>query len=135
MGFNDGIVAETYPAECCRWFSKDPLGSKRNQGNRRKFGALLLRWAHSHEVMLANCLTEDIQSGFPQGDDAFDAVVRLFGMLQVCLRQRATGEPNEHTIREIEGWILGREHLPFVAAGCLDGNKLASPCWAKMQTG
>jgi hypothetical protein len=24
---------------------------------------------------------EDIQCGFPQGDDAFDAVVGLFGML------------------------------------------------------
>jgi hypothetical protein len=57
-------------SECCRWFSKDPLGSKRNQGNRREFGALLLRWAEAQIVMLANCLTEDIQSGFAQGDDA-----------------------------------------------------------------
>ncbi len=103
------VIAETYPAECYGWFSKDPLGSKRNQDDRRKFGALLLRWADSHEVMLANCLTEDIQGGFAQGDDAFDAVVGLFGMLQVCLGQRATGEPDDREIRGIEGWILGRE--------------------------
>ncbi|MBZ5669230.1 MAG: hypothetical protein LAO04_05825 [Acidobacteriia bacterium] len=102
------VVAETYPAECCRWFSKDPLGSKCERGNRRKFGASLLGWADNHDVMLANCLTEDIQSGFPQGDDAFDAVVGLFGMLHVCLGERSPGEPDDRAIREIEGWILGR---------------------------
>jgi len=46
-------------------------------------------------VTLANCLAEDIQSGFPQGDDAFDAVVGLFGMLQVCLGEHGSGEPKE----------------------------------------
>jgi hypothetical protein len=77
------VIAETYPAGCYGWF-EEPLGSKRNQGNRREFGALLLRWADSHGVMLANCLTEDFQGGFPQGDDAFDAVVGLFGMCSMC---------------------------------------------------
>ena len=49
-------------------------------------------------------------TGFPDGeDDAFDAVVGLFGMLQLCLEQRATGEPEDKTVREIEGWILGRQ--------------------------
>jgi hypothetical protein len=103
------VVAETYPTECHGWFSEDPLGSKRNQQNREKLGASLLGWADNHDVMLANCLSEDIQSGFPQGDDAFDAVVGLFGMLQVCLEERATGEPDDEVIRDIEGWILGRK--------------------------
>lgn len=57
----------THPAECYRWFSKDPLGGKRNQDDRKEFGTSLLRWADARSVMLANCLTEDIQSGFPQG--------------------------------------------------------------------
>jgi hypothetical protein len=103
------VIAETYPAECCRWFSNERLRSKRNQDDRIRFGTSLLRWADTHDIMLANCLTEDIQSGFPQGDDAFDAVVGLFGMLQVCLGQRASGEPDKPAIREIEGWILGWE--------------------------
>ena len=30
-----------------------------------------------------------MQGGFPHEDDAFDAVVCLFGMLQVCLGQRS----------------------------------------------
>ena len=102
-------IAETYPAECCRWFSDAPLGGKRKKENRRKFGTALLHWAGCHKVSLANRLTEEIQNGVPQGDDAFDAVVGLFGMLQVCLGERATGEPEEQAIRDIEGWILGRE--------------------------
>lgn len=37
----------------------------------------------------------EIQRGFPHGDDAFDAVVGLFGMLQVCLGQREPGGPDD----------------------------------------
>jgi hypothetical protein len=59
--------------------------------------------------MLANCLTEDIRGSFPKGDDAFYAVVGLFGMLQVCLGERAPSEPDDRVVRKIEGWILGRE--------------------------
>jgi hypothetical protein len=45
--------------------------------------------------------------GFPAGDDAFDATVGLFGMLEVLLRRRTAGDPNEGNIRKLEGWILG----------------------------
>jgi hypothetical protein len=103
------VIAETYPAECYAWFCAEPVGSKRKQGNRRKFGASLLRWADDRSVALDYELRKQIEDGFPQGDDAFDAVVGLLGMLHVCLGQRATGEPNEAVIRKIEGWILGRE--------------------------
>ncbi len=103
------VVAETYPAECYGWF-EGTIGSKSNQDERKEFGQHLLRWAKAQNVMLDDSLRKSIQDGFPLGnDDAFDAVVGLFGMLQVCLGQRATGEPNEPVIREIEGWILGRE--------------------------
>jgi hypothetical protein len=92
------------------WFSKDPLGSKCNQDERKKFGASLLRWADTQKVKLEDGLRKEIQGGFPHGeDDAFDAVVGLFGMLQVCLGQREPGEPNEAVVRDTEGWILGRE--------------------------
>jgi hypothetical protein len=103
-------VAETYPAECYGWFSEEPVGGKRDRRNRRKFGASLIRWADAQSVMIEDHLRREIQDGFPQGeDDAFDAVVGLFGMLQVCLGQRKPGEPDEREVREIEGWILGRE--------------------------
>jgi hypothetical protein len=103
------VAAETYPAECYGWFSEEPLGGKRDRRNRRNLGASLLRWADAHSVTLEDRLRKEIQGGFPHGDDAFDAVVGLFGMLRVCLGQRAPGGPDEPIIREIEGWILGRE--------------------------
>jgi hypothetical protein len=104
------VIAKTYPAECCRWFSKAPLGGKRNSENRKNFGASLLDWAGSHQVTLANLLTEDIQRDFPQGDRAFDAVLGLLGMLKMCLGEREPGEPEEQVIPDIEGWILGRKY-------------------------
>ena len=101
--------AETWPAECYGWFSKERLGSKRDRGNRRKFGASLLRWADAQSVAIKDGLKKEIRGGFPQRDDAFDAVVGLFGMLQVCIGQREPGGPDDRAIREIEDWILGRE--------------------------
>jgi hypothetical protein len=103
------VIAETYPAECYAWFCSEPVGSKRKQGIRTEFGASLLLWADDNCVALDNELRKHIEDGFPQGDDAFDAVVGLFGMLQVCFGKRAAGEPDERAIRDIEGWILGRE--------------------------
>lgn len=117
------VVAETYPAECYGWFSDRPLGSKGDPENRKKFGALLLSWAGINDVIIEDGLRKEMQDGFLTGDDdAFDAVVGLFGMLKVCLGQRPTGEPEDETIREIEGWILGRHRLTVAEAvrdGCL----------------
>ena len=62
-------------------------------------------------VTFANCLNEDIQSGFPHGDNAFDAVIGRFGKVKVWLGQRGPGKPDGRAIREIEEGILGRESL------------------------
>jgi hypothetical protein len=40
------------------------------------------------------------------GDDAFDAVVGLFGMLEVVAGHQLRGEPSHHIRRNLEGWIL-----------------------------
>jgi hypothetical protein len=103
------VVAETYPAECYDWFSDKPLGGKSDRENRKKFGALLLAWAGINNVHIDDGLRKEMQDGFLTGDDdAFDAVVGLFGMLQVCLGKRPSGEPNDKAVRNFEGWILGR---------------------------
>jgi hypothetical protein len=52
-----------------------------------------------------------VQSGFgpaPGGEDAFDAVVGLFGMLNLALGLRPLDEPSGERLRRIEGWILGQ---------------------------
>lgn len=104
------VVAETYPAECYGWFSDRPLGSKGDPENRRRFSALLLAWAGINNVIIEEGLRKEMRDGFLTGeDDAFDAVVGLFGMLRVCLGQRPSGEPSDKPIRDVEGWILGRQ--------------------------
>jgi hypothetical protein len=40
------------------------------------------------------------RAAFREGEDALDAVVGLFGMLQVCLGQRASSEPDDKVIGE-----------------------------------
>ena len=49
-----------------------------------------------------------IENGFPEGDDAFDTVVGLFGMVEVVAGRRQAGEPRGNRIRKLEGWILGQ---------------------------
>jgi len=66
-----------------------------------------IRWTEPTRASLMRMAQEGNSGGFPHGDDAFDAVVGLFGMLQVCLGQRGSGGPDDRAIREIEGWILG----------------------------
>ena len=79
---------------------------------RRANAAPLVAWAKNAGVDLDPALVAEIGAGFgntPSGEDRFDAVVGLFGMLNVVLGRRASGEPHDDdTIRRIEGWILGQ---------------------------
>lgn len=102
------VIVETWPAEYYAWFSKEPFGKKGNQSNRRKLAAPLVRWARTASVRIEDDLGADIQGGFFQGQDAFDAVIGLFGMLDVFHGNHASGEPDDADIRKVEGWILGR---------------------------
>ena len=69
----------------------------------------MLRWSEDTHVHLDSSLVRMISDGFPDGDDAFDATVGLFGMLGVVLGQRRSGEPQDKAITAIEGWILGQK--------------------------
>ena len=71
---------------------------------------LRCRWLqHAGTDSASPELKDAIEAGFPKGkDDSFDAVVGLFGILQICLRERVLHEPDNKTVRELEGWILGR---------------------------
>jgi hypothetical protein len=108
------VVAETYPGEIYRHLAL-PLtrpggGSKRHQASRRACAPALFGFARDR-LELDRRLKASIDDGFgPSADaeDPFDAAVGLFGMLNVVLGQRATGEPDDPSITRIEGWILGR---------------------------
>ena len=104
------MVAETYPAEVYGHLGLNLKGGKGRQMVRKSNAPRLLAWANVAGVDLDQGLFDEIADGFGAGgDDCFDAVVGLFGMLNVMLGQRAPGEPDDPAVRRIEGWILGQE--------------------------
>ena len=85
-------------------------GGKRRHAARLANAAPLLAWAARSEIALAPRLHAEIARGFggdPGADDRFDAVVGLFGLLNVLRGGRPSGEPEDPAVRRIEGWMLG----------------------------
>jgi hypothetical protein len=117
------VVAETWPRECYRHLGVSfapapgsPRGSKRRQADRRRNAPALLAWAAATGTELAPELAAAVADGFgpaPGGEDPFDAVAGLFGMVNVLLGRRAAGVPGEdEAVRRVEGWILGLASSP-----------------------
>jgi len=112
------IVVETYPAEFYSQlgitFSKRQIGAKtgkRSQNDRKSNSATLLGWIEKLTITCPPDLSSIIQNGFGEssdGEDAFDAVVGLIGMLYILLGNRTLFEPENEQIRRIEGWIFGQ---------------------------
>lgn len=112
------VVAETYPAECYRHlgvhFPSPRAGAssgKRVQAERSAQAQTLLNWASQAGVDIDPALRAAIGDGFgasDDGEDRFDAVVGLFGLLNIVLGCRPPGDPTDPAICHIEGWILGQ---------------------------
>jgi hypothetical protein len=112
------VVAETYPAECYGHLGVDlrrgntPGGSGKRQPCRRVANAgALLAWARAADIVVTPELTSAIDAAFGttvHAEDQFDAVVGLFGMVNVVLGGRPAGDPEDERVRRIEGWILGQ---------------------------
>ena len=107
------LVAETYPADACVQLGLPAPGrgwSKRNRQDRAEKGPKLLEWAEGKPIDLAK-IRPMIDDGFgstAEGEDRFDAVVGLLGMLAVVLGLRPEGVPRKERQLAVEGWILGR---------------------------
>jgi hypothetical protein len=111
------VVAETYPGEVYGHLglSLRGRGGKRSQAARSANAPLLLEWAKRADLALAPALRAEITAGFgsrPGADDRFDAVVGLFGLINVVGGARPSGEPDDQIPRRIEGWILGQDAAP-----------------------
>jgi hypothetical protein len=112
------VIAETYPAEFYTHlgvrFSASRRGEKsgkRVQPDRAANAPVLLAWARAAHVRLAPTLRAELQDGFgisADGEDRFDATVGLLGMLNVVLKCRPPGEPDNEVVHRMEGWILGQ---------------------------
>ena len=111
------VVAETYPGEVYGHLGLvlRGRGGKRSQAARMANAARLQDWAGRSDVILAPALSSEITDGFgsqPGADDPFDAVVGLFGLINVVRGARPSGEPDDPAVRRIEGWIMGQDAAP-----------------------
>jgi hypothetical protein len=109
------VVVETYPREFYV-----PLGfptrgwSKRRQSDRVARGRELLRWARRNGIALDPHARQQVSDGFGAsklGEDPFDALVGLLGMIGVVRGQLPGSDPPRGaspSVRTVEGWILGR---------------------------
>lgn len=71
----------------------------------------LLAWAEHNDVAVSAEVEAEIANGFgvsADGEDRFDAVVGLIGMLNILFGHRPSGDPADDSIQRIEGWILGQ---------------------------
>ncbi|HEX9766086.1 MAG TPA: ERCC4 domain-containing protein [Nitriliruptorales bacterium] len=105
-------LAETYPAEARTHLGLDrKTGSKRDPAVRAADAGGLLAWAARTGVDLTAALRRELAEGFgddASGEDRYDAVLGLFGMLEVLTGGRPPGVPaDDVAVTSVEGWILG----------------------------
>ena len=106
------ILCETYPAEYYAGLGITLKGSKRSPSVRRLHALPILSSANTLGLNIGNKIRKYIESGFgdgSEGEDVFDALVGLLGMLQVLRGDRSFETPGDPNIRRIEGWILGQK--------------------------
>ncbi len=117
------VVAEVYPREFYRYFRAEPgtRGRKSRREDRRRWIRGLLDWSDHIGVTFDHRIMGRIESGFcegPGGEDEFDAVVGVLGMIAVVTEVLGSGEPvDDPAVYGVEGWILGRQSLFVPSAG------------------
>lgn len=106
------VIAETYPAEAyghvgVRFAQAE---SKTNQSHRRSKADAIHGWAERHTVALAETVRVLIDDGFgdsKSGEDQFDALMGLVGLIEVAERRRPASDPGA-AVDPWEGWIIGQ---------------------------
>jgi hypothetical protein len=108
------IVVETYPAEFYNHlglFNSSIRMSKRRDNDRKFYADKLIHWSDKLNLKLDRSLQAMIANGFgdrPEGEDQFDALVGLYGMINVVQENHPIGDPVPPHISKIEGWIFGQ---------------------------
>jgi hypothetical protein len=107
------VLAETYPAEAYGHVGIQLRAgmSKRRQADRQAAMTGLGVWASTNNVTFRHEATECIEHGFGpsnDGEDAFDALAGLLGMIEVADGRRPQGHGDPSASRQWEGWILGQ---------------------------
>ena len=105
------VVTETYPAESAQHIGVGRVVGKQHQLVRRSHAPALVGFAERAGIRLDETLRALIADGFGSssaGEDPFDAVIGLFGMINVLAGGRPAHEPSDDAVRTVEGWILGQ---------------------------
>jgi len=109
------VIAEVYPREFYQYFRTGPsaTGRKTKREDRLRWMPGLLEWSEHLKVTFEAEVRGRIAAGFsdgPIGEDEFDAIVGLLGMIAVVTGSLGSGEPAEdRAVHQVEGWILGRD--------------------------
>lgn len=107
------VLVETYPAEAYRHVGiKFSAGaSKRRQADRLAAMAGLFDWARQRSINFSPELAAAVADGFgvgANGDDEFDALTGLLGMIEVVDGRRLERPAVTGAGDVWEGWILGQ---------------------------
>jgi hypothetical protein len=107
------VLAETYPADAYRDVGAGfgPGESKRRQLDRKTKAPAILSWADTADVCLADveAALRDGFGGSAHGEDAFDALLGLFKMIEV-VKGSIPEASKALSLSQVawEGWIFGR---------------------------
>ncbi len=109
------VVAEAYPAEIMRHLGLSMRGSKRRQADRQALASDLRAVLTRLSAIAAPELEAAITDGFgadAMGEDRFDSVIGVLGVINVAMGNRPGGIPDDPWIGRWEGWVLGQTSLP-----------------------
>lgn len=105
------ILCETYPGDVYARLGFPKRGwSKTKVEGRKACAPFIHAWLARHAVGSSR-LYHIVEDGFTKehgGEDGFDALVGLIGMLDVIDGRQPEGAPQDETTLRWEGWILGR---------------------------
>ncbi|MFN6250956.1 MAG: hypothetical protein ACK4Y5_02590 [Acetobacteraceae bacterium] len=109
-------IAEVYPAEALRHLGLKLAGSKRAEAPRRALVPALRDAMAALHVTPDAALAAMIETGFgtdAAGEDRFDSLIGLLGLIGVVDGKRPDFIPEDPMIRTWEGWVLGQTALPL----------------------
>ena len=109
------VLAEVYPAEALRHCGLRLAGSKRARAPRRASAGALRGAMEARRVLPSPALAAAVADGFgadATGEDRFDSVVGLLGLIGVLDGARPDFVPDDPWVRRWEGWVLGQTAMP-----------------------
>jgi hypothetical protein len=110
------VLAEVYPAEALRHCGLVLRGSKRVRADRAALADALLGAIAARRVEPCPALRAMVDDGFgadAPGEDRFDSVIGLLGLVGVLDGTRPDFVPQDDAVRSWEGWVLGQTALPL----------------------